>query len=857
MHAWFAAGHGAFTPAQLAVIDDILDGENVLLSAPTGSGKTLAAILPVLSGLAGRLRAGEPGERNRIDVLYVSPLRALNNDVAKNLVAPVEALSDVLVAAGLSDAIRIGVRSGDTPQNERQKQARKPPHILVTTPESLAIMLASPRMADNLCGVRSVIVDEAHAFLESKRGTHLTLALERLSHLIKRTGGPDPQRIGLSATIHPIEVAAGFLFGDRDGVAAAATGDKPLVISIATPVPDILHTTGTRMRAGTLELVDAAVAAQGSTLVFANTRYGTEALVSALESARLARDGNDAGPATVGAHHGSMARERRLDVEDRLKQGGLKGVVTSASLELGIDVGALDLVIQLGSPKGVSRLLQRVGRSGHRPGEPARATLIANDRDDLMECVALAHLAREGRLEHIRPPTLALDVLVQHILGLVLEDGSMTPDRAFAITRRARPYRDLARGIFDDVVRYLAGQRPDGSEGWTARIRIDSGTLRMTPAGRLSRATYMLNQGAIPSEGKIRVEEGDTFIGEVEEDFASRLDPGEVFVLAGHTWRVTDTTTGRVMVQSAAGSQPTVPRWSGERMGLAPDVAAAIRELRFTIGRELDGTAPETLARLLAKHYHVSLELASILVRYHSDQQRFGALPGRDECVVEEFLDDEGYRILAFHSLLGRRANDALARVVAHRLAASRGTRIGTLVSDYAFALRMPRALRVRDKDVKELLRADVEAEALRSLNRTELHVRRFRHVAERAFLVLRRDPVAMGNAMYPPRRTSPERLLNALLDSERDHIVLAETARELLHDALDVDTAHAFAASIVEGRTRIRIIRGKPCASPFAHHLLAQGLEDAVGGDDRGALLRDLHDRVQLALMARAPEVP
>lgn len=746
--SWLARAHGAPTPAQAATVPRVEAGEHVLLSSPTGSGKTLAAFLGILSDLGAR----EPLE-DRTYVVYVSPLRALVNDMAKSLAAPI---------AGAGLPVRVAVRTGDTPPGERQRQARLPPHILVTTPESLALLLASPKAREALRGLRYVVVDEVHAIAESKRGSQLALTLERLAAY-----AGEFQRIGLSATVSPVARVAAFLGGDRPVRAVEIAPRGAPELEVALVAPDPLALTSGQLEAAVLDLVEREMTRSRTLIVFTNTRASAERLtkrlqdrhphdvVEADEGEVVAEDvgeGDEAFTehALVMPHHGSMSKASRLLVEDRLKRAQVRCVVASSSLELGIHVEHVDRVLLLGSPKSAARALQRIGRSGHLPGATARATLVVTDPGDLAEAYALQALVRERRVEDVRVVERATDVLAQHLIALRHE----LPDAdAFALTRRAWPYRDLTTEALADA---------------------------FDVAPRTPRHVYLQNAGTIPEAGHLKVFCGETYVGSVEEAFAETLQEDDVFLLAGATWRFLRATPARVLVAPAKGGSPTVPAWRGE------------------------GISATTLLAENTEHIFRHGCSDTRLTEFVKLQER---LVG--DANVETFPTGEGRRALVVHAHLGRRANDALARALSWRHGDARA-----IASDAGFALVTARGWKPTKGALLRLLDAPLEATLREALHGSDLLKRRFRHVAARALLITRQDGETLGM-----RQRTASWLLARFPDT---HPLVEEAMSECLHDALDLGTAERWRGRVLAGAIPLRFAPSRPFASPLAARILA-----------------------------------
>ena len=566
--AWFQQSFAAPTPAQAEAWPAIKAGRNVLIAAPTGSGKTLAAFLSAIDAL---VRQGlQDGLKDETQIVYVSPLKALSNDIHRNLEIPLAGIGEALRAGGLPEVnIRTWVRTGDTPSGERQRMGKRPPHIVVTTPELLYILLSSESGRAMLKTTRAVIVDEIHALAPNKRGSHLALSLERLSSLC----GGGLQRIGLSATQKPIEEVAHFLVG-------ADSGDEPAANCL------IVDSGHYRERDLELELppspLEAVMSAEvwdqvydrlaeliedhRTTLIFVNTRRMVERVTRKL-SDRL-------GENCVAAHHGSLAKEQRLDAERRLKNGALKAMVATSSLELGIDIGEVDLVCQLGSPHSIASFLQRVGRSGHQVGGKPRGRLFPLSRDDLVECAALIDSANRGELDRLVMPDEPLDVLAQQIVAEV-SAREWREDELFSLVRRAWPYRKLARDTFSAVLRMLG-------EGFSTRrgrrgslIHRDeiNGVLRGRRGARL---TALTSGGTIPdnSDFQVLLEPENHVVGTVNEDFAVESLAGDIFQLGNTAYRILRVERGVVRVEDAHGAPPTIPFWLGEAPGRSDELSA-------------------------------------------------------------------------------------------------------------------------------------------------------------------------------------------------------------------------------------------------------------------------------------------
>jgi ATP-dependent Lhr-like helicase len=629
---WFKRRYPNPTPAQVSAHPHLMGERHVLIVSPTGTGKTLAAFLHVLDELARTHEAGTLPDT--LQALYISPLRALTYDLEKNLKTPLHEIY------GDTPPIRVGVRTGDTDPSERQRQRNHPPHILLTTPETLCLLLSQPRWIAHLAQVRWVIVDEIHALLGTKRGAHLSVSMERLTHLVGRNNRP--QRIGLSATVAPLEEAAAFLGGSvdpEDSSRAVQIVDvhppKLLDLRVYTPLQSNPYPkagfTGVRLTRELSQLIRK----HTTTLIFTNTRSGAESTTYWLHQA-LPDLRNQ-----IECHHGSLDRDLRLDVEDRLKQGKLRAVVSSSSLELGVDIGSIDLVVMLATPKGVSKALQRTGRAGHRIDAVSRGLLMATNIGDLVECCATARLARAGHLDPIRIPDAPLDVLAQHLvsMGCIQE---WRRDDALKLVRNARPYRDLAESDFVDVLNYLAGGGESLQRQYTelfGKIHLDPDTFEAR-AGSVRR-DFLQNIGTIPSEGMVRVFQGRTQLGAVEEGFMRRLKLGDVFALAGRPIRLDRVGNMECWVSPAPGSLPTIPRWGANKFPLSNRVAHAIRDFREGLKHEMDTTTSFVqLTDWIADHLECDRKNAGAILHVHAAQRSVSEIPTHQSLLVEEWVEE-------------------------------------------------------------------------------------------------------------------------------------------------------------------------------------------------------------------------
>ena len=569
---WFIRRFKAPTDVQVRSWPAIRSGKDVLIAAPTGSGKTLAAFLTCIDGLFKQSIEGTLADSTQ--VLYVSPLKALSNDVQKNLQQPLAEITEAAIDAGyLAQPIRVTVRTGDTPMADRQQMLRKPPHILITTPESLYLLLTATRSRKILETVHTVIVDEIHAVAPNKRGAHLALSLERLNALTARP----PVRVGLSATQRPVETVADFLVGKRPRPTIVDIGHRrKMDLSVEVPRDELGAVATNSIWSDIYDRLAALVAEHRSTLVFVNTRRLVERVSHHLEDRLKGTLGAEA----VAAHHGSLSRQIRLSAEERLKTGKTRVVVATASLELGIDIGDVDLVCQIGSPRAIAVALQRVGRSGHWVGALPKGRFFASTRDELIECAAIIRAIRSGDLDRIEIPTAPLDILSQQIVASAATQEWKEED-LLEMVRRAYPYRDLERKDFDAVLRMLyegISTRRSRGQAYLHHDRINH-RIRARRGARLAAIT---SGGAIPDTANYAVisEPEGVVVGSVDEDFAVESLAGDIMLLGNTSWRIRGIETGRVRVEDAHGAPPTIPFWRGEAPSRTFELSADVGAIR-------------------------------------------------------------------------------------------------------------------------------------------------------------------------------------------------------------------------------------------------------------------------------------
>ncbi|MFA6072650.1 MAG: DEAD/DEAH box helicase [Candidatus Woesearchaeota archaeon] len=961
---WWMSSFSEFSPPQKFAIVNIHNRENTLVSSPTGSGKTLSAFTAILNELTSQSIQNQL--EDKIYCVYISPLKALGNDIQKNLNSPLCAIqkiydekleamkykknkehnyepTDKLIKIEKKEKIkkltnnlniRIGVRTGDTSASERSKMARKSPHILITTPESFAIMLTSPKFKENFKSVEWVIIDEVHALADSKRGTHLSLSLERL-HSIKSFC-----RIGLSATVSPLEDIAKFLVGYEDPENKIFRPCKIIDVSyikkmdlkVLSPVNNLITTPYKETHIATYNLVNDLIQKHKTTLIFTNTRSATERVVHNLKDkfpTNYAQVDETNDPLTedelekieemekklldrekkekkeedeqkqelieykknhpelqlkktkavlkkelelakeleenelkykqelknekanntlnaqsyIGAHHGSLSQELRLNIENRLKDGKLKAVVSSTSLELGIDIGYIDLVILLGSPKSVARALQRIGRSGHKLHDVSKGRIIALDRDDLVECSVLLKAATEKKIDKIHIPMNVFDVLAQQIFGIAIED-KQNIDQIYDLIRHSYPYGDLLRKDYNDILKYLAGEYANLEDRHVyAKIWIDWETKEMGKKGKMARVMYMTNVGTIPDETNVKVKIGAEYLGSIAEPFLERLKRGDVFVLGGQTYEFQYAQGMTAFVKTSVNRPPTVPSWFSEMLPLSFDLAMEVQKFRRYMEEQFSSkTTPEDILKFIHEYLYVDEYGANSIYEYFKEQFEYAEIP-HDKKLVIEYFDDPKNKYIIFHSLYGRRTNDVLSRALAFVLSKIHNKDIEININDNGFYLIAPKGQSVQVSRAFGMLKANLLREVMKhALEKTEILNRRFRHCAGRSLMILRNYK---GRSRSVGRQQASSRLLiSAIKRIDNDFVILREARREVLEDLMDIVHAEEVITDIQSGKISIKEIHTE-IPTPFAFNLISMGYSDIMKLEDKQQFLKHMHEMV------------
>jgi ATP-dependent Lhr-like helicase len=865
-----------FTPPQRFAVPLIDSEKNVLICSPTGSGKTLSAFISILNQLFIMARKDEL--ENSVYCLYISPLKSLANDIQKNLEKPLSEIQAIALEKGFKpQEIRHAIRHGDVSAQDKSKMLRKAPHILNTTPESLGILLSSPRFREKLKTIRWVIVDEIHSLAGSKRGVHLTISLERLEELKRELlenegsdkgcdeGGKrdngwemekernrgkfiDPEagsfaRIGCSATIEPLEEIAAFLAGNDRPVEIVDTRfSRQFDLKLLCPVPDLIFTTSRELSDRLYGMVHRHVQEHRNTLIFTNTRNGAERVLYNLRT-RYPQFYNES---NSGCHHGSMGREGRLETEDRLKEGSLKVVCSSTSLELGIDMPHIDLVLQIGSPKSVAALLQRIGRAGHSLDQVVKGRIIVLDRDELVECAVMLEKGRTGFVDRIHIPKNCLDALCQHLLGMALERQWYLDDVRHII-KRSYCYRDLSKEDFTSAVDYLSGKHAGLAERRVyAKIWYDEKTGLMGKRGRNARIIYYTNTGMIPDQFSCDVltREG-RWVGNLDEKYMEKLDKGDVFVIGGRSFRFCYRRGGNIYVDATM-DRPNIPTWISEKLPLSFDLGKNVLRFKNDMLWMMGSKSCEEVVSWLRSQYPIDENSARSI--YEIFLHQIGYL-GDDSVstdwrvVVEEGFDSENNRrVFYFLTNYGVRFNDGFSRMVAYIISREKTSNVYVSILDSGFIVSTPRnrkvniyktLMSIREENCEELLKKAVE--------NTNLLKSIFRINATRSFMILRNY---MGRRKSARRQQVSADMLIYFAKKLDDFAVLKESYREIIEDKFEVENIREILRKVQSGEIQV-VLKEADSPSPMAFGLASMGASDVVFAEDKLTLLKEFHRRV------------
>ncbi len=817
---WFVNKYKQATKAQRIGIPLIHQRKNVLISSPTGTGKTLSGFMVIINELF--LLAKKGKLEDRIYCVYVSPLKALANDIHRNLEVPLEEIRELALSKGINiPKIRVGVRSGDTSQYARQKMNKTPPHIFITTPESLALSLFSPKFKEKFRQVDFLIIDEIHDLASNKRGELLSLIIEFLQY-----NSNNLTRIGLSATTEPIDEIARFLIGDekeKDVHIIEVESNKNLDMKVICPVSDLYSAPQEQINERSYDIIEKLVNEHKTTLVFTNTRSGAERVSSKLI---------ERGILSLEAHHSSLSKESRFNVEEKLKKGELKCAVSSTSLELGIDIGSIDLVVQVGSPKGIAKGLQRVGRSGHSVFATAKGRIIPMDIDDLVESLVLVKMAKEKRLDKISIPKNSLDILSQFIVGISLEKkwGEI---EALDLIRKSFCFNNLKEDDFINVLNYLSGGFEEGnvySKIWWDKKEKTFGRKKS------SRLIYFTNAGTIPEEADYEAFSVDNrHLGSLSEKFVEKLHRGDIFVLGAKTYEFLRMRGNKIFIKDASGRKPTVPSWAGEMLPRTFDLSVEIGKFREEMIEKINEGNAE---KYLRENYDADDNSIRSVISYFTSQMGFH-VPTDKTAYIEGYIDRANQYSVIFHFVYGRRVNDALSRIIAYNISKAYSVNSRIALTDDGFMLTFNRKIEI--EGVREILRnLEVENSLRRAVKSTELFKQRFRHCATRSFMVLRRY---RGREVSVARQQLRSEKVLDILFSMENFPIIEETFREIETIVMDIENAKKIAEGLRNGEIGITSEDYSKHPSPFSFGIISTGISDVVLMEDKSAIIRELQE--------------
>lgn len=825
---WFFSKFKSFSDSQLYGVMYIHERKNILISAGTGSGKTLTSFLSIINYLIQLAKKNELEEK--IYCVYSSPLKALNNDIYVNLIRPLEEIYALAESKDLKlQKIRVGLRTGDTTIQEKAKMLKHPPHIFITTPESLAISLTTKKFIELFFGVEFIIIDEIHS-LGNKRGVYLSISLERLEEISKIT----PVRVGLSATVAPLDEVANFLVGvDRACFIAEVENKKTIDLKVLTGVEDLIETNSYDMKSSLYHIIDALVQKHKTTVIFTNTRAATERVVNHLKEIFPENYLEN-----IEAHHSSLSKDHRFKVEEKLRNGELKVVVSSTSLELGIDIGFIDLVILLGSPKSSARALQRIGRAGHKLHDVSKGRFIVLDRDDLVESSILVKECVERKIDKIHIPKNCLDVLSQQIYGMCIQKTYHIDDM-FNLIKKSYCYNHLKREDFMSIISYLAGEYALEHRNVYAKIWYDKKTKQLGKKGKLARVIYFTNIGTIPEESFITVVSADQKIGVIDESFLEKMKPGDVFVLGGKKYQFMYTRGMKAYVKSGVKRNPTIPSWFSEQLPLSFESALEIQKFRKLLNERFEKKeSKKSIIEFIEQYAYTDSVVAEQIYHYFYEQFYFSQIPHSENMLVELYKGEKNYAIV--HSLYGRRVNDALSRALGYLMGQKAGRDIEIGISDNGFYFAGETLLL---KEAMAILKPENLTEALEeAIAKTEILKRRFRHCAARSLMILR---TYKGRTKTVGKQQMKSHfLLSAINKISRDFPILKEARREVLEDVMDVYNAKKVLKLINDKKINVHYHATK-LPSPFALTLVLQGYSDLMKMEDKIEFMKRMHKEI------------
>lgn len=832
---WFFNKFKDFSDSQLYGVMNVYERKNILISAPTGSGKTLTSFLGILNYLVSLAKKNEL--EDKIYCVYSSPLKALNNDIFVNLQRPLEEIRELAEKNKIMiQEIRVGVRTGDTTTYEKQKMVKNPPHIYITTPESLAISLTTKKFIEKFEGVEFLIIDEIHS-LDNKRGVYLSISMERLEEISIMP----LTRVGLSATVAPIDEIGNFLVGmDRECLIAEVETQKKTDIKVLTSVKDLIDTDKDELYGSLYDKLDRLIQEHKTTVIFTNTRATTERVINHLKERFPENYGED----DIGAHHSALSRDYRFEVEDKLRQGIMKVVVTSSSLELGIDIGSVDLVILLGSPKSSARALQRIGRAGHKLHDVSKGRFIVMDRDDLIESAILAKESIEKKIDRIFIPKNCLDVLSQQIYGMCIQK-IWDIEEMFNLIKKSYCYSLLSREDFMSVISYLAGEYALEHRYVYAKIWYDKESQEVGKRGKMARVMYMTNIGTIPSESFISVvvgggERKGQNIGMVDEGFLEKVKSGDVFVLAGSKYQFMYTKGMKMYVKSGVKRNPTIPSWFSEMLPLSFDSAVEIGRFRELMNEKFEkNKKKDEILRFIETYLYCGRGVSKSIYKYFYQQYKYAKIPHRNRMVIEKYKGEKNYII--FHSLYGRRVNDVLSRALGYLMGqkVGRDVEIGINDNGFYFAgenLPLDEAMNfLKPENIREVVEE--------AISKTEVLKRRFRHCAERSLMILKKYKGVTKSVGKQQMRSFF--LLSAVNKISKDFPILKEARREVLEDLMDIERTIKVWKDIKNKNISLEMINTK-LPSPFAVNLMIQGHVDLMKIEDKIEFMKRIHAETQ-----------